>query len=413
MSKRPTRASIAGSTLTGAELKSTLLGIFDSMTTAGMQESGRTPITADTTLTVSQCGLVLVDCTSGNVVVTLPASGDTTDDALYLIRRTDSGSNTCTVQKSGSDTIEGASSSILIPPSCMTAIQMPADATNWRVLWFGGGTKSAARSAIGIGASADIASASSIDFSNRTGDFVRITGATGPVTSVAGIGNGERVFCHIVSTPTFTYHATNMPLPGGVSRTCVAGDVLMFARDNSGVLSIAVFPVAGLMELSGAQTVAGTKTFTSQPVMPAPSEIWVLTSNGYGAVNTMILRFTTTQVSRGSGITYADSANDGGSFTVNESGIYSLLFTYQNNASNGRIGISVNSNQLTTSIQSITAAHRVALASQGAGVSTGTMQVNVPLYLTAGDVVRAHGDSASTSVAGEAQFRIIQIAKTA
>jgi hypothetical protein len=133
MSKTPTLASVNGTTLSGAQLKTFLTGIVAAFRTIGMQETDRATITSDTTLTVQNCGLVLVDCTGGNVALTLPTSGATTDDAIYNIRRLDSTTNTLTVTRGGSDTIEGASTAVSIGTLNNWAIQLPAGGTDWKV----------------------------------------------------------------------------------------------------------------------------------------------------------------------------------------------------------------------------------------------------------------------------------------
>jgi hypothetical protein len=133
MSKTPTLASVNGTTLSGAQLKTFLTGIVAAFRTIGMQETDRSTITSDTTLTVQNCGLVLVDCTGGNVALTLPTSGSTTDDAIYNIRRLDSTTNTLTVTRGGSDTIEGASTAVSIGALNNWAIQLPAGGTDWKV----------------------------------------------------------------------------------------------------------------------------------------------------------------------------------------------------------------------------------------------------------------------------------------
>lgn len=133
MSKTPTLASVNGTTLSGAQLKTFLTGIVAAFRTIGMQETDRATITSDTTLTVQNCGLVLVDCTGGNVALTLPTSGATTDDAIYNIRRLDSTTNTLTVSSGGSDTIEGASTAVTIGALNTWAIQLPAGGSDWKV----------------------------------------------------------------------------------------------------------------------------------------------------------------------------------------------------------------------------------------------------------------------------------------
>lgn len=134
MSKMPTRVSASGTTETGAQFKALILSVIDALNSGGYQSGNRTTVTTTSTLTITQSGLVLADCTSGNVVLTLPASGATADDAVYLIRRIDSTANTLTVIPSGADTIEGVATAQPVANGGVLQLQIPAGSTNWRVL---------------------------------------------------------------------------------------------------------------------------------------------------------------------------------------------------------------------------------------------------------------------------------------
>lgn len=132
------------------------------------------------------------------------------------------------------------------------------------------------------------------------------------------------------------------------------------------------------------------------------------TANGYGSTNTAIARFTTAVTNTGTGITYADSATLGGSFTINEAGVYAI--TYNTFAAVALdFGLSLNSTQLTTSINSITTADRLAMSTSPAGGYMAT--VTWTGRLSAGDVVRAHADTTAFSAGGKTQFTITQVAR--
>jgi hypothetical protein len=149
MSKLFTRASVAGASLSGANLKATMLALVDALNVFGVTESSRTTVTASATLTVTQCGILLVDCTAGSVVLTLPTSGTATDESEYRIRRIDSTTaNTLTVQRGGTDTVEGVTTAVTIPLNGQTDFKMPAGSTNWRVVSRGGGTAESARNTL-------------------------------------------------------------------------------------------------------------------------------------------------------------------------------------------------------------------------------------------------------------------------
>lgn len=125
------------------------------------------------------------------------------------------------------------------------------------------------------------------------------------------------------------------------------------------------------------------------------SEVYLHTSNGYGSTATKIRRFTTAVRNTGTAITYADSATNGATFTINEDGLYSISYV-ENFNTDGSFGISLNNSGTTTNIDSITVADRVV---QGRTPGTGkAANCCITLYLQAGDVLRPHtnGDAAGT-----------------
>lgn len=156
----------------------------------------------------------------------------------------------------------------------------------------------------------------------------------------------------------------------GNSVTCAANDKVIVRAESTTKFHLTRHKYDGT-----AQVVASTGNH----------EVYVTTSNGYGSTNTKIPRFTTEQTNVGTAITYADSASDGAAFTIVTTGIYSMEFTGWGNGAD--YGISVNSNQLTTNIGSITAAHRVAI---GVNPTSAIAMVSAVEYLTAADVVRPH-----------------------
>lgn len=141
------------------------------------------------------------------------------------------------------------------------------------------------------------------------------------------------------------------------------------------------------------------------------SMIRLNTGNGFGSTNTKIRRFTTTVQTVGSDITYADSATLGATFTINRAGVYSISFTDRCSAIATIIGISKNSTQLTTNIDTITAADRLVV--QNSFTTNAMSNVSVTVVLAAGDVIRAHaqGAASSSTAADETLFTITQVAR--
>lgn len=79
---------------------------------------------------------------------------------------------------------------------------------------------------------ANIASASSVDLSAATGDYVHITGTTN-ITALGTVASGLRFYLEFDGVLTLT-HSAGLDLPGGVNITTVAGDVGLFESEGSG-----------------------------------------------------------------------------------------------------------------------------------------------------------------------------------
>lgn len=126
------------------------------------------------------------------------------------------------------------------------------------------------------------------------------------------------------------------------------------------------------------------------------SRVRLDTANGAGSTNISIRRFTNAVLgSYTTDITYADSAANGASFTINTTGVYAISYVDQFNVGNLSFGISKNSTQLSTNILTITAADRLGSVEQP---NNGTPQCySVTTLLTAGDVIRPHLSTASSN----------------
>jgi hypothetical protein len=134
-------------------------------------------------------------------------------------------------------------------------------------------------------------------------------------------------------------------------------------------------------------------------------EVACRTGNGHGATNTKIRRFTTSST-KGSAITYADSANDGATFTINEDGVYAIAgVDGRTVAGNCYVGISLNSSQLTTNINSATDADTL-MFSQMTSSDYGNYSCTAVLH--SGDVVRVHTDGNADRTTG-IRFRIVKV----
>jgi len=143
-------------------------------------------------------------------------------------------------------------------------------------------------------------------------------------------------------------------------------------------------------------------------------EVKVTQGNGHGSTATRIRRFTNTQINTGDSITYADSSTNGGSFTINEDGIYAMSYTDYDASNIAQMGISKNASSLTDAIASISQDEKLAYAessedSAGSGHAT---NLSVTARLSAGDVVRCHDNNLLDSTdPNTSWFHIVQVAK--
>ena len=173
------------------------------------------------------------------------------------------------------------------------------------------------------------------------------------------------------------------------------GDVISY---DSGTGALVFYP----------RTSNGSGTFADWTISQSPTTdavgdhaVWVHTGNGYGSTNTKIRRFTTTKKNVGTAITYADSATNGATFTINEGGLYEIQCCDRYTAASNDcfFGFSLNSAALTTNIQGDSA--RVTMAYVKDNVYAPLTRT---VKLAVGDVIRMHnGQGASFMPNGAGQ----------
>lgn len=174
---------------------------------------------------------------------------------------------------------------------------------------------------------------------------------------------------------------------------------------NDGTFLVSVGPNGG--KLNGLSIDAtGLATLIKQPVVPAQSMVRLNTANGYGSTNTTIRRFTNVVTNQGTDITYADSATLGGSFTINTAGVYAINYTSCTSAASD-IGVSLNSSQLSTTVNGITTSAILTQTTIPTANFDGAVSTTV--YLPAGSVIRAHTDGVSSGTGRLDLFTITRI----
>jgi len=211
----------------------------------------------------------------------------------------------------------------------------------------------------------DVRTTNSILVAADTGKEIKYTSGTFTQTlsAAATLGSGWLAYLNNFGTGTITIDPNGAETIDGAATFVLAAGVAILLICNGTSFSKIILQESGV------------------------SEVVVNTGNGFGSTNTQIRRFTTTQTNTGSAITYADSATLGASFTINEDGIYAMTFVGQGGGSgvDTYVGISLNSAQLSTAIELITAANRLGVATATTFGSVSRVQ-----RLVASDVIRPH-----------------------
>lgn len=122
---------------------------------------------------------------------------------------------------------------------------------------------------------------------------------------------------------------------------------------------------------------------------PIPqSEIFLQGATAYGSTATKVRRWITTVTNTGSAVTLTQSATNGDTLTVNETGAYGISYCDNFNAASN-MGISINASG-TTSVQSLPPS-QVACGNVSASVDIGAC-CSAIIAVSSGSVVRAHTD---------------------
>lgn len=184
-------------------------------------------------------------------------------------------------------------------PSTMYAYQFWADTTSgymkqrnaannaWITRWQLSAGQLAALSGatftglVNFAAGADIASAATINLTAATGNSPRITGTT--PTSAVTMNTGQWELVVADAAWPLTYHATANKLnTGGSNYTCVAGDMVLYHKDSSGVVHGTIYPVSGeplVPRSSSPATAVGYSPGAGGTVVQATSKSTAVTLN--------------------------------------------------------------------------------------------------------------------------------------
>jgi hypothetical protein len=136
-------------------------------------------------------------------------------------------------------------------------------------------------------------------------------------------------------------------------------------------------------------------------------EVWVHTGNGFGSTATRRKRFSTTFKNTGTAITYADSGTAGGTFTINQKGIYGITAGNSGSSQYG-YAISRNSNGATNPGSLTIGTNRLVKTTRQAGFED---VMSTIVQLDAADVVELIGDTGDNGTTDSTMMHIVLLQK--
>lgn len=244
-------------------------------------------ITSTYTIQNSDRGKLIVLNGAIGFTVTLPASSAVGDGWIVTLKNT--GSTTVTVAPNGTDTIEGANSSITMTSQNGAIVFVTNGAGAWnivsRALGYtpvnkAGDTMSGALN----WSSATVASAAETNIGGATGNYCLISGTT-TITSFSAAQAGAVRVCEFQGVLTLTHNASILILPGAKNIITAAGDVGVFVSEGPGIWRCVSYLPASGASLSGYNTalvVSGTSYTTPASTSARTTFRFRLVSGGGG-----------------------------------------------------------------------------------------------------------------------------------
>lgn len=196
-----------------------------------------------------------VDASGGTRTITAPDPSSVGSGFIFAVRKSDSSGNNVTINPNGSETFDGASSLTL--QQQYERVVLRTDGTDWIIVsgltapvnnkaYFrdavdvsGAVTANSGLTVIGAidaDKGADIASSSTINLDDATGNFLEVTGTT----DISGVTLSEGVERTVRFTNSLTLvHGSSLQLPNsGSNINTSAGDVAVFRGGASGVVYV-------------------------------------------------------------------------------------------------------------------------------------------------------------------------------
>lgn len=135
-----------------------------------------------------------------------------------------------------------------------------------------------------------LTSAATVDLFTAVGNYLHVTGSTGPITALGTAPAGYMAQVVFDSTPVITHNATSLILPGGANITAAAGDTAVFVSQGSGNWTCMFYQLAiGTPTKAGIQNqtyTSGTTggSSTAFTLTPTPANTGLVTNSAFFAV---------------------------------------------------------------------------------------------------------------------------------
>jgi hypothetical protein len=265
-------------------------------------------------------------------------------------------------------------------------------------------------------------------YSNTTGSYNNAFGSSALFNNI--VGDSNVAIGHATLSGATGSNNTAIGTFAGTALTTGSNNIIVgysaeatsatvsneFTHGNSSITSNRFW---GDMKMAGANAGSSGQVLTSAGAGAAPtwatpsgvadSQVIITGGNGYGSTNTKIRRFTTTQTSTGSDITYADSATLGGSFTINTAGLYAIYTTDRSSTASQQMGASLNMTSGTSDLGNLSATQILMYTTTNSATSINTSASRV-VRLAVNDVVRAQSAGTLTGIGAETVvFAIIRV----
>jgi microcystin-dependent protein len=234
-------------------------------------------------------------------------------------------------------------------------------------------------------------------YNSGTGVYTVIKNAQFDISATFRASGAASVQPLISDSSGSVEYATDTSLASAAARANASGSFYLTAGSTFKIRNaLAGTTNEQYISVNAVYTSSTTKTIPltqSGLIQEVDSYIRLYGANGYGSTATKIPRLATLDKSLGSDILYQDSATNGASFTIQRAGIYDIALSFES-SSLSLIGLSLNSNQLTTNVNTISIASRLAYGVNNNGWGS---TVSHSGYFNAGDVIRPHTDGAAIS----------------